>query len=142
MLYETGKAVKAMIESLFTIVEFYEGQFENFDEQIVNPPMAYLDMSGGRAGIAGQAIGETEIKIYLMTSKATHDPGNMLDLVEDVITALHNKAVRYDVGEDANDPPAVYAGKCFCGEYRPLVTYPGLHVWELNAVVKLNEVNQ
>ncbi|NBK25626.1 MAG: hypothetical protein EOM68_26855 [Spirochaetia bacterium] len=32
MLYEVAKAVKALIESNFNGVEFYEGQFESFDE--------------------------------------------------------------------------------------------------------------
>lgn len=145
MLYNIAKAVKTMINDMFNIVEFYDGQFEQFDEVAVNPPHAYVDISSGRSGKVGAIAAEIDMKIYVMTSSLVHNPDNMLDKLESVITALHDKAVRYDNrplpgGEaTASIPPAVYGGKCYCGEWKSLVTYPGLSVWELQLKIIRSE---
>jgi len=130
MIYEIASAIKTMIAGEFNDVEFYEGQFENFDEQIVNPPWAYLDVSRGLAGEVGVAVAELEFKLYLISSRIVRDPDSMLELLEKTIAALHHKAVRSLVNN-----VAAYMGKCFCGEYKPLVVYPGLSVWELTLKV-------
>ena len=123
MLRETGEAIIALLADDIPQIEFYNGQFENFDEQIINPPAAYLDYQSGEPSEVDDPLGTNEMVLYVMTSSLDRDPGNMLDLLETVVKLVHKMGLR--------DSRGGYLGRCFYKGWKNNTTFPGLLVWEV-----------
>lgn len=121
MLKEMGLALMEALKDKFIQIEFYEGQFESFDEQVVNPPAAYLDYRRGEEVLRSDPLSRVEISLYMMSSSVARSGSPMLEILEGVIEAANQKALHYD---------GVYLGRCFYDGFRNYGTYPGLVVWE------------
>lgn len=134
MLREAAAAIKARLEAITGIkcVEYYEGQFESFDEQIVNPPHIYIDFQDDTPSAVGDPLGSINLRLYLMCTSVERDPGNMLDILETVMAALHNKGVRVISTQE-------YIGRCFYKGSKPNTTYPGLVIREANFLLDRSE---
>lgn len=123
MLREVGEGIKTAISSLFNQVEFYDGQFEKFDEEIVNPPACYIDYQSGEPSATKDPLGSIDLTLYLMSSSLVRDPGSMLDLVESVYEVLHDKAILGDSNE--------YIGRAFYKGFKNNTTFPGFIIWDV-----------
>lgn len=121
MLKEVGTKVKALLTAVSGIqnVEYYEGQFENFQEQVVNPPHLYLDYGDDEVSGTEEMLGSVTLHVYIMTTSLARTPNSMLDILELIITALHNKGIR-----DAST--SAYLGRCFYKGSKPITTFDGL----------------
>lgn len=131
MLRACGENIKGYLEAaagLFLQVEYYEGQFEHFDEVIVNPPTCYIDYKSGEESDVDEALGTIDFRLYLICSKLYRDPGNMLDTLEGTIKALHKLPVlwqNYSAGQTEGR-----IGKIFYRGFRNNTTFPGIIVYE------------
>ena len=125
MLREVGEAIKAVLEGIPEIkqVEFYEGQFEKLDEEIINPPAIYVDYQDDETSEISEVLGSINIHLFIMCSSVERSPGNMLDILESIITALHDQGVRELKTND-------YLGRCFYKGSKPNTTFPGLVIRE------------
>lgn len=130
MLKEIGEWIKATLESKFNHIEYYEGQFEQFDKIVVNPPAAYINYGDIENGQVYDPLGTIYLTLHMIGSKLYRGPGNMLDLVEDVVGLVHDKAVRYNTTGETT-PPTFYVGRCFFNRIRNNTTFPGLIVWDV-----------
>lgn len=131
MLKACGENIRNYLEAeadLFRHVEYYEGQFEQFDEAIVHPPACYIDYQAGEPSEVDDPLGTIDFTLYLIASKLYRDPGNMLDTLEGVIGALHKMPVNY--GNDETEGGSGHIGKLFYRGFRNNTTFPGLIVWE------------
>jgi hypothetical protein len=135
MLREIGTWLINTLEDKFKHIEFYEGQFEQFDEVIVNPPACYVNYGDIESGQVYDPFGTVYMTIHIISTKLTRDPEAMLELVEDVVALVNDKAVRYD-GETEHTPPTYYVGRCFFNRCRNNTTFPGLLVWDVELRVE------
>lgn len=133
MLKACGENIRNYLEAvspkILNQVEFYEGQFEHFDEEIVNPPACYIDYQSGEPSEVDDALGTIDFTLYLICSKLLRDPGNMLDTLEGVIAALHKKAITWQ-NDETPGAKTGRVGKLFYRGFRNNVTFPGLIVYE------------
>jgi len=123
MLKEVGEAIKAVLETKFKQVEYYEGQFERFDEQVINPPAVYIDYVSGEGTKTEDPFGTMNFILFVMTSKLERNPGNMLEMIETVIGLFQDKGLR--------DEKGVYLGRGYYDGYRNNTTFPGLIIYEV-----------
>jgi|GEM_PF-3804202 len=123
MLKEVGESIKAVLETKFKQVEYYEGQFERFDEQVINPPAVYIDYVSGEGTETEDPFGTMNFILFLMTSKLERNPGNMLEMIETVIGLFQDKGLR--------DEKRAYLGRGYYEGYRNNTTFPGLIIYEV-----------
>ena len=134
MIRETGEAIIELLEDEFNFIEFYNGQFERFDEETINPPHAYLDYQSGTATeINGEVLNTIDLTLFAMTSSLDRDPGNMLDLLESIILKVHKRGLRCTATVAIPDG---YLGRCFYMGFKNNTTFPGLLVWEVMLQVR------
>jgi hypothetical protein len=96
MLREVGESIMNTLKAKdFKQVEFYEGQFDRFDEEVVYPPACYIEYSSGIVAENNtDPLGKVTLTLHVMTSRLERSPGNMLDILENIVTALHYKGVK------------------------------------------------
>lgn len=135
MLREIGTWVMSTLESKFKHIEFYDGQFERFDQIVVNPPTCYINYGDIESGQVYDPLGTIYLTLHVIASKLDRDPESMLELVEDVVDMVNNQAVRYDDKGD-NNPPRNYVGRCFMNRCRNNVSFKGLLVWDVELRVE------
>ena len=112
-------------------VEPYEGQFEDPEDTTVFPPAALVAINR----LSNQADeGDVELQLFASVHLVTthiagvsHD--GALDLMDSVITALHDKGVRYVVSEGS---PSQYFGRCLFVDGDFVGILPGMAVYRLN----------
>jgi hypothetical protein len=139
MLREIGTWVMGVLESKFTHIEFYEGQFERFDQIVVNPPTCYVNYGDIESGQVFDPLGTVYLTLHLITSKLDRDPESMLELVEEVVDMVNNQAVRYHTEFEKYPLPEVptgYVGRCFFNRCRNNVSFKGLLVWDVELRVE------
>lgn len=121
-----------------TQVEPYEGQFEDMEDVSIFPPAAFVMVGQFESKReAAPAILHCSVSVYLVTN---HIHGNtsdsILDLMDSVITALHDKPVRYETDDTVSVPPDAYLGRCFLEKGEFLGILPGMAAYKLNFIVK------
>jgi len=103
-------------------VEPYEGQFEDLEDTSIFPPAALIAITR-----LSSAKEESPIQLSFMATVylvTTHIHGtstdDMLDLIDAVVQALHDKPVRYELDTTPSIPPDAYFGRCFFtdGDFR------------------------
>lgn len=124
MLREVGEALAAALEEIFVQIEFYEGQFERFDEEVVNPPTCYIEYIMGEPAEDNEPLGKLNLVLHVLTSRLERDPGNMLDILESIVTTLHDKGLR--------DTKNTYLGRAFVGNFRNTIVHDGLSAFEVD----------
>jgi len=129
MLREVGESIMTTLKAKgFKQVEFYEGQFERFDEEVVYPPAAYIEYSSGVVAENNvDPLGKVTLTLHVLASRLERSPGNMLDLLEDIVDVLHNVGIR-----DTNN---VYLGRCFVRGFKNTVVLDGLVAFEVELEV-------
>ena len=134
MLRSTGENIRNYLQdvkpAIFKHVDFYEGQFEHFDEEIVYPPACYVDYQSGEPSEVDDPLGSIDFVLYLIATKLDRIPGNMLDTLQATIAALHKKPVRFE-NDDVPGAKSGHVGKLFYKGFRNNPTFPGLIVWEV-----------
>jgi hypothetical protein len=60
----------------------------------------------------------------VLTSRLERDPGNMLDILESIVTKLHDKGLR--------DTKNTYLGRAFVGNFRNTIVHDGLSAFEVD----------
>lgn len=114
-------------------VEAYEGQFDDPEDSAIFPPSAFVAVTGttNEAKSMGLELEHT-VTVYLVTThmhQASTD--NMYDLIDAVVAALHNKAVRYEKDTTPSTPPDTYMGRCFFKKSEWIGVFPGLTAYKL-----------
>jgi hypothetical protein len=132
MLRQIGENIRNYLKATnsFRQIDYYEGQFEKLDEVTIIMPACFIDYESGTDSISDQLFGSIDFRLYLITSALLHNPGNMLDIIEDCIQALHKKPVTFENGDTVEDGKSGYIGRLFYKEFRRNTTYPGMVVWE------------
>lgn len=119
-------------------VEAYQGQFEDPEDVSVFSPAAFVVINrfANPLDMPMRNL-EFNVSVYLCT---THIHGTstdtMLDLIDSVITALHNQPVRYETDKTPSVPPDAYFGRCFLDSGEFVGILPGLCVYRLSFNVK------
>lgn len=100
----------------------YEGQFEDISEFVIVPPSAFIAVDKGTNEQQSTVQHNPSISVYLCTNyiQGTSQDG-MLDLIDSVVDALHNTAIRGDY----------YVGRCFYKGFNWLGIFPGFCVYQL-----------
>jgi hypothetical protein len=127
MLREVGEAIQKALENTFNQIEFYEGQFERFDEEVVYPPACYIEYVGGEPAQNGDPLGRMNLVLHVLTSRLERSPGNMLDILEEIITIFHDKGLL--------DAKGAYLGRSFFSSFRNTIVHDGLVAFEVDIEV-------
>jgi hypothetical protein len=119
-------------------VEAYEGQFDDPEDVSVFPPAAFVALNRlSNERESGPAQLTHSASVYLV---ATHVHGAstdaMLDLLDAVVIALHDKPVRYESDQQPSVPPDVYFGRCFLKDGEFIGILPGVVAYRLNFIIK------
>ncbi len=100
-------------------VEFYEGQLEDLENFLIDPPHAFVALELANNDRERFVDINCGIAIYLCTSHMEGQNKNgMYDLIDEVITALHNVYMVED--------------KLFFKSFNEVGIFPGLCVYKLN----------
>lgn len=127
MLKEIGEWIKSQVGELFKHVDYYEGQFEGIDEVVIHPPSCFIGYELGEEGAAEDPIGNTDVVLYLATSKMARKPGDMLDIIEGIVAKVHKVPVKDNNG---------YYGRAYVTGWRWRSAFPGVIVYELRLRVR------
>lgn len=127
MLREVGESLKKILSTDFNQVEFYEGQFERFDEEIVYPPACYIEYVSGQVAENDDPLGKLNLVLHVLTSRLERDPGNMLDILETIIDLIHDKGIKSSSGQ--------YLGHVLFAGFRNTIIHDGLSAFEVDILV-------
>lgn len=108
-------------------VEAYEGQFEEIDEFVIVPPAAFVALDRGVNNAELTSDLDYYVSIYLCTSHVHNSTTDtMLDLIDKVVAALHNHAIRV----------SAYTGRCFYQGFENAGIFPNFTTYKLNFIIK------
>lgn len=96
MIDNVISAIKGAASELsgFAMVDYYEGQFEDLDSFIINPPALLIEASEGSMLYKAVDSFEQIIRLYLVTSQMKGQSGNtMYEKLDTVRKAFHNKTI-------------------------------------------------
>lgn len=121
MLSEIITALQSKLNTIFTEVELYEGQFDKLDEVVVQPPWAYIKLVGTDGADTNKLFDKLNLLLYVISSSVGNHQSAMLGLIESVFTELNRKGLR--------DTHGNFLGTVIMGNFRDEATYPGLVVF-------------
>ncbi len=126
MLKACGEWVRSTIKNtgLLKQVDYYEGQFDQIEEVVISPPAIYVAYDQSEIDSSENPFGIVDMILYVATSKMARDPGNMLEVIEDVCKALHHRSARRANGD--------YLGRCHVQGWKWHSSYPGIIVYSMN----------
>lgn len=127
MLREVGESLTKILSKEFKQIEFYEGQFERFDEEIVYPPACYIEYVSGQVAENDDPLGKLNLVLHVLTSRLERDPGNMLDILEKIIELIHDKGIR--------DSNGAYLGHTLFAGFRNTIIHDGLAAFEVDILI-------